>query len=69
MNINSIKIILVYMLTPKQIKEKLQDRKLGVVAEQTGLSTQTLWNIRTGRSQDLQYSTIEKLSKYFEERP
>jgi len=55
------------MLTPEQIKNKLQDRKLGYIAEQTGLSSQTLWYIKTGKSTNLEFRTIDKLSKYFEE--
>ena len=57
------------MLNPEQIRNKLQDRRLSVVAEQTGLTVQTLWNIRSGRSKAPEYATIEKLSNYFEERP
>lgn len=57
------------MLTPEQIKDRLQDRKLGYIAEQTGLSPQTLWYIRSGKSKNLAFTTIEKLSNYFEERP
>lgn len=65
----SIKTNMIHMLTPEQIKNKLQDRKLGYIAEQTGLSPQTLWYIKTGKSKNLAFSTIEKLSEYFEERP
>ena len=57
------------MLTPEQIKDKLHDRKLSVVAEQTGLSVQTLWYIRSGKSKAPEFETIKKLSDYFEERP
>lgn len=55
------------MLNPEQIKEKLKDRKLSVVAEVTGLSVQTLWYIRSGKSKAPEFETIEKLNKYFEE--
>ncbi len=57
------------MLNPEQIKDKLHDRKLSVVAEQTGLSVQTLWYIRSGKSKAPEFETIKKLSDYFEERP
>jgi transcriptional regulator with XRE-family HTH domain len=55
------------MLNPKQIKDKLKDRKLSVVAEHTGLTVQTLWYIRSGKSKAPAFDTIEKLSNYFEE--
>lgn len=65
----TIKTYTIRMLTPEQIKDRLQDRKLGYIAEQTGLSPQTLWYIRSGKSKNLAFTTIEKLSNYFEERP
>ena len=57
------------MFTPEQIREKLHDRKLSVISENTGISTQALWYIRTGKSKNLTYNTLKKLSEYFEERP
>ena len=55
------------MLTPEQIRIKLQDRKLAVVAEHTRMSSQALWYIRTGKSKNLRYETVVKLSAYFED--
>lgn len=52
------------MLTAAEIKEKLEDRNLRVVAERTGVHYQTLWRIaRKGCNPSL--ATAEKLSAYF----
>lgn len=54
------------MLTVEQMKEKLADRNLEVVAERTGLSRQTLSHIRTGKLTNPSYKTIKALSDYLE---
>jgi DNA-binding phage protein len=51
------------MLTLDQVRERLQDRKITVVAEATGLHLQTLYDIRHGRANPV-YSTVKKLSDY-----
>lgn len=56
------------MLTLEAIRKKLQDRKLSVISEKTGISIPTLWKVRNGQS-DPAYSTVKKLSDYMEEMP
>jgi len=55
------------MLTPDQIIEKLQDRKLAVVAENTGLHYNTLKKLRDGAAKEPSYESIRILSEYFSE--
>lgn len=54
------------MLSIEQIKKKLQDRRLSVVSEKTGLSVNTLRGIRRGDTKDCLVSTLKTLSDYFE---
>lgn len=53
------------MLTLKEIREKLVDRRPGKVAECTGLSTVTIARIRDGRQANPTLKVMEALSKYF----
>ena len=57
------------MLTIEQILEKLKDRNLTKVADGSGLSTATLYKITSGRSVDVAYSSVKKLSDYLEANP
>ncbi len=52
------------MLTLGQIRELLDDRKLDVVSEKTGLHRNTLAAIRDGRNDNPTLKTIEALSDY-----
>ena len=54
------------MLTLKEIRRRLQDRRPGVVAAATGLTAITIARIRDGAYDDPKLSTIEALSAYFE---
>jgi transcriptional regulator with XRE-family HTH domain len=54
------------MLSVEQIKEMLKDRNLEIVAERTGLSRQTLSNIRNDKAKAPSYSTIKTISDYLE---
>jgi len=56
------------MLTLDKIREALQDRRLIVVAEATGLSVATIANIRSGRQDNPTYSVMKALSDYLQER-
>ena len=56
----------VKMLTIEQIKHLLQDRRLEAVSTGTGLHYNTLRYIRDTEQRNVSYSTLEKLSKYFE---
>jgi len=52
------------MLTVDEIKEKLKDRKIPVVAASIGVHENTIYRFIAGR--DSRWSTVEKLSAYFE---
>ena len=56
------------MLNLEEVREKIKDRKLRVVAEQTGLNYNTVWRVATGRVKEVSYDTIKKLSDYLEEK-
>jgi hypothetical protein len=52
------------MLTVEQVKDALHDRKLRVVAEETGLSYDTVWRVSTGNNVRVSYDVIKRLSDY-----
>jgi DNA-binding phage protein len=52
------------MLTLEEIREKLSDRVVSKVAERTGIHRETLYRIIRGGGAN--FSTVEKLSIYFE---
>jgi len=52
------------MLDLDNIKTMLQDRVLSKVSDATGLSAQTIADIRDGRQTSPRYSTIKALSDY-----
>lgn len=54
------------MMTVEQIKSALQDRRLQIVADATGMHYNTLKYIRDGVSTDLKHETVAKLSIYLE---
>lgn len=54
------------MLDLTEIKEKLSDRKLYIVADRCGVSPKTLYNVLNGKSPN--YKTIEKISDYLESK-
>ena len=54
------------MLTLQQIRDRLADRRLQVVAQATGINHQTLWRIRDDGGNPT-HETLKKLSIYFEE--
>lgn len=53
------------LLTVEQIKRKLADRRLEIVANSTGLHYNTLLYIRDSKQTNVKYETLEKLSAYF----
>lgn len=55
------------MLYIEQIRNRLKICNLEAVAKGTGLTSKTLRQIKRGETDPL-YSTIEKLSDYFEEQ-
>lgn len=56
------------MLTIEEIRERLQDRRLAMVADSTGIHYVTLQAIRTGRVKNPSYDTVKALSDYLEEK-
>tara|TARA_R110000803_G_scaffold28727_1_gene66174 strand:+ start:627 stop:818 length:192 start_codon:yes stop_codon:yes gene_type:complete len=54
------------MLNLEGIVARLQDRRVDVVHEATGLTKMTIINIKKGRQTNPKYETMEALSEYFE---
>jgi transcriptional regulator with XRE-family HTH domain len=52
------------MLTLEEIVDGLHDRKLGVVADKTGMHRNTLTAIRSGRNANPTYAVLKALSDY-----
>jgi predicted transcriptional regulator len=57
------------MLDLDNIKTMLQDRVLSKVSDATGLSAQTIADIRDGKQTSPRYSTIKALSDYLAPAP
>jgi transcriptional regulator with XRE-family HTH domain len=55
------------MLSPEQIKDKLKDRRIGMVAEAIGVTRQTLYNFLSGKTESPSHELILKLSNYLED--
>ena len=56
------------MLTIEEIRNKLLDRRLQMVADATGIHYATIQAIRNGRVTNPSYETVRLLSEYLEER-
>ena len=56
------------MMTLDEIRTKLKDRKLSMVAEATGLSRQAVHNVITGRTPKPSFDTVRRLVEYLEGR-
>ena len=56
------------MLTADQVRSKLQDRRLAIVAEKCGLTFMSLSRIRKNDGNPSS-NTLEKLSRYFHDNP
>jgi len=54
------------MLTLEEIRKRLQDRRLDVVAFATGLHPNSVARIRDGKNKDPKHSTLAALSDYLE---
>lgn len=55
------------LATLDELREKLHDRKLTVVAEKTGLHYNTVYRLAKGMSTDPAYSVVKRISEYFEQ--
>jgi transcriptional regulator with XRE-family HTH domain len=47
-----------------EIRQRLQDRRLDVIAERTGISRNTLYRIRQGLVENPEYETVRRLEEY-----
>lgn len=56
------------MMTLDQIRDALDDRILGVVAERTKLHRNTIASIKSGKIENPTYYALKKLSDYLEGR-
>lgn len=56
------------MLQLEQIKRALWDRRIDVIARETGIHRNTIAAIRSGRVTNPRYETMRKLSAYIQER-
>lgn len=54
------------MLSPEEIKKKLQDRNFNVIAEATGLHYNTVYKMAKLDFKKPSHETIKALSDYFE---
>jgi DNA-binding Xre family transcriptional regulator len=54
------------MLSPSELKQKLSDRNLKLVAEKTGVSYRTVRFLASGKAELVKLEAFEKLSNYFE---
>jgi hypothetical protein len=57
------------MLTPDEIRRRLQDRRLPVVSKATGVHHKTIRDIRDNEHHNPTYRVLKALSDYLEERP
>lgn len=54
------------LMSLHNIRGALQDRRINVVSEATGLSRNTVSGIRSGKITDPSYSVVERLSDYLQ---
>ncbi len=54
-------------MTIDQLREALQDRRLGVIAERTGVSENTIRTIRDGKNTNPSRLTMRVLTDYFKQ--
>jgi hypothetical protein len=52
------------VLNLEQIRAGLADRKLKVVAQETGLNYMTVWRISSGNQKNPKFATVAQLSEY-----
>lgn len=54
------------MLTLEEIRKRLADRRIDIVAEATGLHRNNVARIRDGQNTNPKATTLEALSRYLE---
>lgn len=50
----------------ERLREQLKDRRLDILADATGISSQTIANIRDGKNTNPKIQTLIKLKEYFD---
>lgn len=50
------------MYTLEEVREKLRQRKLPLIAQETGLSYQTVRKVAAGDTKQVSYEVVKKLS-------
>jgi len=58
----------VEMMDLKEVREQLLDRRIDIVASETGLGYTTVCEIRNGVQKNPRYNTLKALSDYFENK-
>jgi hypothetical protein len=56
------------MMTLEEVREKLLDRRIDMVADATGLHYSTVCDVRSGKNDNPSYKTVKALSDYFMEK-
>ena len=51
-------------MTPEQIRDALQDRRIDAVADATGIHRNTFAHLRSGKTTSPSWETMRKLSEY-----
>ena len=54
------------MLTLEEIRKRLNDRNISVVAKSIGMTRQFVSAVKSGRAPNPSYETVKKLSDYLE---
>ena len=54
------------MMTLEEIRNKLEDRNLALVAKYTGVSYRTVYDIKTGKNNNPSYQSVRLLANYLE---
>lgn len=54
------------MLTLDQIKRMLEDRRIDIVSERTGVNRNTIASIKSGHHDNPTLNTMQRLSDYLE---
>ena len=57
------------LMTPEEIREALQDRRLSRVAKACGVSYTTLYKFANGKIASCQLSTLRKITNYLNKTP
>lgn len=57
------------MMTLEEVRERLKDRKIRVVAKSIGVHPMTLYRLANNEQYDPKASMLEKLTEYFKANP